>query len=57
MAKRFKVTGRGKAVRTHAGRRHLCLNKSPKRRRHLRNAPTVDSTDQYRVLANLPFTH
>ncbi len=56
VAKRFKVTGRGKAIRTHAGRRHLCSGKNPKRRRHLRNTPVVDSTDQYRILQNLPFT-
>jgi large subunit ribosomal protein L35 len=57
VAKRFKITGRGRAVRTHAGRRHLCSGKSPKRRRHLRGKPLVDSTDQYRILQNLPFSH
>lgn len=57
VAKRFKITGRGKAVRTCAGRRHLCSSKSPKRRRSLRKAPVVHSTDQYRIIANLPFSH
>ncbi|MBI5387926.1 MAG: 50S ribosomal protein L35 [Verrucomicrobia bacterium] len=57
VAKRFKITGRGKATRTRAGRRHLCSNKSPKRRRGLRGSVVVDKTDQYRIIQNLPFSH
>lgn len=57
VAKRFKVTGTGKAVRSHAGRRHLLQSKSPKRRRALGKASVVDSTDSYRILQNLPFSH
>jgi large subunit ribosomal protein L35 len=56
VAKRFKVTARGKAVRPHAGKRHLLSGKSPKRRRSLRGTRVVDKTDQYRILQNLPFT-
>ncbi|MCX6903604.1 MAG: 50S ribosomal protein L35 [Verrucomicrobia bacterium] len=57
VAKRFKITGRGKVVRTCAGRRHLCSGKKPKRRRHLRAKPVVDGTDQSRVIQNLPYSH
>ena len=57
VAKRFKITGTGKAVRTKAGRRHLCSTKSPKRRRSLRKQPVVNATDTYRIIANLPFSH
>ncbi len=57
VAKRFKVTARGKAVRPHAGRRHLLSGKNPKRRRSLRATRLVDATDQYRILQNLPFSH
>jgi large subunit ribosomal protein L35 len=57
VAKRFKLTSSGKAVRAHAGRRHLLGSKSPKRRRHLRSSVVVDATDQYRITQNLPFSH
>jgi large subunit ribosomal protein L35 len=55
VAKRFKVTARGKVMRSRAGRRHLLANKSPKRRRSLGTSTQVDSTDAYRILQNLPF--
>lgn len=57
VAKRFKVTARGKVLRPHAGKRHLLAGKSPKRRRALGKANTVDPTDAYRILQNLPFSH
>jgi large subunit ribosomal protein L35 len=56
VAKRFKITARGKAVRPHAGKRHLLSGKNTKRRRNLRGTSLVDETDQYRILQNLPFT-
>lgn len=56
VAKRFKVTARGKVLRARAGKRHLLASKSPKRRRALGTAKTVDATDTYRILQNLPFT-
>ena len=56
-AKRFKITASGKVLRTSAGRRHLCQSKSPKRRRGLRGSSVVDSTDEYRIKQNLPFSH
>ena len=57
VAKRFKITGTGKVLRRHAGKRHLAQTKSPKRRRRLRSAVVVDATDTYRITQNLPFSH
>ena len=57
VAKRFKITARGKVMRSRAGRRHLLAGKSPKRRRNLGTSKLVDSTDSYRILQNLPFSH
>ena len=56
-AKRFKITAGGKVMRSSAGRRHLCQTKSPKRRRNLRGATAVHSTDAYRITQSLPFSH
>jgi len=57
VAKRFKITARGKVMRASAGNRHLAQTKSPKRRRNLRGTTTVDTTDVYRITQNLPFSH
>ena len=56
-AKRFKITAGGKVLRSSAGRRHLAQTKVPKRRRNLRGTSAVDSTDEYRIKQNLPFSH
>lgn len=55
VAKRFKVTGTGKVLRAHAGRRHLLSSKSAKRKRKLAKAAVVDKTDEARIKLNLPF--
>jgi large subunit ribosomal protein L35 len=55
VAKRFKITGTGKVLRSHAGRRHLLQSKSAKRKRHLAKAEVLDSTDVARITENLPF--
>jgi large subunit ribosomal protein L35 len=57
VAKRFKITARGKVMRPRAGKRHLLQTKSPKRRRSLGTSKVVDPTDAYRILQNLPFSH
>jgi large subunit ribosomal protein L35 len=57
VAKRFKITGTGKVMRSHAGKRHLLQTKNPKRRRRLGSSSQVDPTDAYRILQNLPFSH
>ena len=56
VAKRFKITGRGKVLRSRAGKRHLLQAKSAKRRRSLDRGATLDKTDEYRIKQNLPFT-
>ena len=57
VAKRFKITARGKVLRSSAGRRHLAQTKNPKRRRALRGLTGVDVTDVYRITQSLPFSH
>jgi len=57
VAKRFKITGTGKVMRPHAGKRHLLQTKNPKRRRALGTSVEVDKTDTYRIIQNLPFSH
>jgi large subunit ribosomal protein L35 len=57
VAKRFKITARGKVLRSRAGKRHLLATKGPKRRRSLGTAVVVDPTDAYRITQNLPFSH
>jgi len=55
VAKRFKITARGKVLRAHSSRRHLLAAKSAKRKRRLGKAALVDTTDVARIKANLPF--
>jgi large subunit ribosomal protein L35 len=57
VAKRFRITARGKVMRSRAGKRHLLQSKNSKRRRSLGTAKVVDKTDAYRILQNLPFSH
>ena len=56
VAKRFRITGRGKVLRSRAGKRHLLQGKSAKRRRGLGGTVVSDKTDEYRIKQNLPFT-
>ena len=56
-AKRFKITAKGKVLRSSAGRRHLCQSKVPKRRRALRGTTAVHETDEYRIKQSLLFSH
>ena len=55
VAKRFKITARGKVLRAQSSRRHLLSAKNAKRRRQLGKTARVDGTDVARVKANLPF--
>ena len=57
VAKRFKITGTGKVMRSRAGKRHLLASKNSKRRRSLGSSKEVDSTDTYRITQSLPFSH
>jgi len=49
LAKRFKVTGRGKVVRCRSNRGHLLSNRSPKRRRQLRRKAVLTPADARKV--------
>ena len=55
VAKRFKVTGTGKVLRSQAGKRHFLVSKSGKRKRQLAKIAVVDKTDEARIKDNLPF--
>ncbi|MGA7393367.1 MAG: 50S ribosomal protein L35 [Terrimicrobiaceae bacterium] len=55
VAKRFKVTARGKVLRTRGGRRHLLQCKSAKRKRKLAKSVLVHDSDVARIKVNLPF--
>jgi len=55
VAKRFKVTGTGKVLRRHQGKRHLLQNKNRKRKRALGKAALVSDADIKNVKENLPF--
>jgi large subunit ribosomal protein L35 len=55
VAKRFKITARGKVLRSRAGRRHLNQTKSAKRRRRLGKGAVLGPTDAHRILDNMPF--
>jgi large subunit ribosomal protein L35 len=57
VAKRFKITGTGKVMCSHSGKRHLLAGKNAKRRRRLGADLMVSETDVYRIKQNLPFSH
>ena len=52
-AKRFKLSGTGKAVRGHSGLRHGMIGKSRGRKRKLNGTTLVAEVDQARVLRML----
>jgi large subunit ribosomal protein L35 len=54
-AKRFKITGTGKVRRYKAYKSHLLSKKSPKRKRNLRSAGLVDSTNIRGIRRLLPY--
>jgi large subunit ribosomal protein L35 len=55
VAKRFKITARGKVLRAHSSRRHLLSSKNAKRKRQLSKTGLVHKTDEARIKLNLPF--
>lgn len=57
VAKRFRLTARGKVLTQHAGKRHLLSSKSSKRRRRLGEVLQLSKRDEYKIKQNLPFTH
>lgn len=53
--KRFKVVGSNKIKRAKANRRHLLTKKTTKRKRQLRDASYVDTSDFNRIKKLLPY--
>ena len=54
-AKRFKKTGTGKLKRNKAYKSHILTKKSTKRKRNLRKAAVVDSTNVKSMKKALPY--
>ncbi len=52
-AKRFKLSGTGKAMRARSGKRHGMIGKPRDRKRHLGGMEVVAAVDQPRVLRML----
>jgi large subunit ribosomal protein L35 len=55
VAKRFRITKKGKAVYSKAGRRHLLSGRSEKRKRNLRKKGTIDKVEFKMIRAALPY--
>jgi large subunit ribosomal protein L35 len=55
-SKRFKRTKNGKYLSHKQGARHLMNSKSPKRRRLMRRAKEVASTELARIKVLLPYS-
>lgn len=49
VAKRFKVTSKGKLKRAHAFAKHILTKKSAKRKRNLRKPDLVNKADESRM--------
>ena len=55
-AKRFKVSSSGKIIRSKAYKSHILTKKTAKRKRNLRKATTVSSTEVKKVKVLLPYS-
>jgi large subunit ribosomal protein L35 len=55
-AKRFKITGTGKAVYKKQGLRHILTKKSTKRKRNLRHAGILSDSEMGKVKKMLPYS-
>ena len=51
--KRFKITGSGKVKRMRAFKSHILTKKSSKRKRHLRQATTIQTRGEVRNIKRL----
>jgi large subunit ribosomal protein L35 len=51
--KRFKVTGTGKVKRLRANKSHILTKKDPKRKRRLRQATTIATNGEAKVIKRL----
>jgi large subunit ribosomal protein L35 len=55
LAKRVKITGKGKIKRRKTFHSHLLSHKSPKRKRALSKPALMDSSDRARIKRLLPY--
>ena len=55
IAKRFRMTGKGKIKRAHAFRSHLLTGRTANRMRKLRRSALVSRVDENRVKRLLPY--
>ncbi|HVN23500.1 MAG TPA: 50S ribosomal protein L35 [Syntrophorhabdales bacterium] len=55
LAKRVKITARGKVKRARAFHSHLLSSKSPKRKRNLRRTVIVHSTQEKTMRSLVPY--
>ncbi|HEU4747068.1 MAG TPA: 50S ribosomal protein L35 [Gemmatimonadaceae bacterium] len=51
--KRFKITGSGKVKRMRAFKSHILTKKSSKRKRHLRQATTIQTNGEVKNIKRL----
>lgn len=54
-AKRFKVSGTGKLIRSKAYKSHILTKKSTKRKRSLRQSTVTDITNEKNMKKILPY--
>ena len=54
-SKRFKKTGTGKVVRSHAFGRHILTSKVRSRKRRLVKSAVADKTNQHELKVMLPY--
>jgi large subunit ribosomal protein L35 len=54
-AKRFKITGKGKIVRSKAFSNHILTKKTTKRKRKLRQSTLVDGANKKNVRKLVPY--
>ena len=55
VAKRFKITKKGKVARMQAGRSHILTKKARKRKQHLRRKTLVSKSFLKKVKRQLPY--
>jgi large subunit ribosomal protein L35 len=54
-AKRFKITGKGKIVRSKAFGNHILTKKTTKRKRNIRQSTLVDGANKKNVRKLIPY--
>jgi large subunit ribosomal protein L35 len=55
VAKRFKVTARGKIKMRHSHARHIMTKKSPQRKKELRRVTLVSKSEAKNIMKLIPY--